>query len=204
MNDRATLMSLSSINHTIKGRDSPKNVFITPPELAKSHIKMIDTLDSDLWLDPCKNSGSYYNHFPTEKKEYCEILEGKDFFEYKGSPDVICDNPPYSMLDKWFDKVIKINPRVYSTLIGVNNLTARRIEKFERAGFGIKKMKMLKVFEWFGLSYIIVFEKGAESVIEIDRKVYREEKPKTEAVLNALEKRKLRLKKSAAEIPKSV
>ena len=175
MNDRVTLMSLSSINHTIKGMD--------PPELAKSHIKMIDTLDSDLWLDPCKNSGSYYNHFPTEKKEYCEILEGKDFFEYKGSPDVICDNPPCSMLDKWFDKVIKINPRVYSTPPGVNNLTARRIEKFERAGFGIKKMKMLKVFEWFGMSYIIVFEKGAESIIEIDRKVYREEKPKTEAVL---------------------
>ena len=122
------------------------------------------------------------NHFPTEKKEYCEILEGKDFFEYKGSPDVICDNPPCSMLDKWFDKVIKINPRVYSTPPGVNNLTARRIEKFERAGFGIKKMKMLKVFEWFGMSYIIVFEKGAESIIEIDRKVYREEKPKTEAV----------------------
>ena len=51
---------------------------------------------------------------------------------------------PYSILDKWFDKVISLNPRVYSTLIGVNNLTARRVEKFEKAGYGIKKIKMLK------------------------------------------------------------
>jgi len=34
---------------------------------------MIDSVDSDLWLDSSKNSGSYYNQFPTDNKDYCEI-----------------------------------------------------------------------------------------------------------------------------------
>jgi hypothetical protein len=164
-------MDQTSIN--IKKLKTPKNVFITPLDLAKKHIDMIDSVDSDLWLDSSKNSGSYYNQFPTDNKDYCEILEGIDFLEYHGEPDIICDNPPYSMLNDWFKKVIELKPRVYSCLIGINNLTARRIEWFKEAGYGIKKLKMLKVYNWFGMSYIVVFEKGYSSIIDIDRKVYR-------------------------------
>ena len=171
---------MSKVGHSIKHRVKANDVFITPLELAKKHIEMIDTKEDDLWLDSCKNKGSYYNQYPTRLKEYCEILEDKDFFEYSGNPDVICDNPPYSILDKWFKKVIELNPRVYSCLIGVGNLTARRIEWFEKAGYGIKKLKMLKVFEWYGMSYIVVFEKGCESIMEIDRKVYRKDEEKEE------------------------
>jgi hypothetical protein len=164
---------MDQTSRKIKQRKTPKNVFITPLDLAKKHIDMIDSVDSDLWLDSSKNSGSYYNQFPTDNKDYCEILEGIDFLEYDGEPDVICDNPPYSMLNAWFRKVIELKPRVYSCLIGINNLTARRIEWFKDAGYGIKKLKMLKVYDWFGMSYIVVFEKGCNSIIDIDRKVYR-------------------------------
>jgi hypothetical protein len=165
----------SKSSHTIKKRENPNDVFITPKALAKNHIDMITALPEELWLDPCKNSGSYYDQYPEwVEKDYCEILEGKDFLEYSGSPDVICDNPPYSMLDKWFKKVIELNPRVYSTLIGVGNLTPRRIEWFEKAGYGITKLKMLKVWKWYGMSYIVVFEKNKNSIMEIDRTVWRE------------------------------
>lgn len=163
----------SKSSHKIKERINANDVFITPLELAKKHIEMIDYNHDDKWLDSCKNSGSYFNQYPTNNKEYCEILEEKDFFDYQGDPDIICDNPPYSMLDKWFKKVIEINPRVYSCLIGVGNLTARRIEWFEQAGYGIKKLRMLKVWKWYGMSYIVVFEKDYKSILEIDRKVYR-------------------------------
>jgi hypothetical protein len=162
----------SKISHSIKQRKTANDVFITPKDLAKKHIDMIDAKEGDLWLDPCKNSGSYYDQYPTENKDYCEILEGKDFLEYEGKPDIICDNPPYSMLDAWFKKVIELEPRVYSTLIGVGNLTARRIEWFQKAGYGIKKLRMLKVYKWYGMSYIVVFEKGCDSIMEIDRTLY--------------------------------
>ena len=157
----------------IKQRIHPNDIFITPVELAEKHINLIPCTEDDLWLDPCKNNGSYYNQFPTQNKEYCEILENKDFFEYQGSPDIIIQNPPYSLLDSWIKKNIELNPRVISFLIGIGNLTTRRIEWLENAGYGITKMKMLKVWKWYGMSVLIVFEKNKQSIIEFDRKIYR-------------------------------
>ena len=163
----------SLISHNIKHRKEAKDIFITPLELAKKHIDIIDYNDEDIWLDPCKNNGSYYNQFPTENREYCEILEDKDFFEYDGNPDIIIQNPPYSLMDKWIKKNIELKPRIISFLIGLGNLTARRIEMFEKADYGLTKMKMLKVFSWYGMSCIVVFEKDKQSIIEYDRKIYR-------------------------------
>ena len=53
-------MSFASRCNNIKSRPKPNDVFITPVELAKKHIDMIDYEEDDLWLDPCKNNGSYY------------------------------------------------------------------------------------------------------------------------------------------------
>jgi len=163
----------AKVSHAIKGRKNAKDVFITPLDLAKNHIDMIDAKEGERWLDCCKNSGAYYNQFPTRNKDYCEILEDKDFLEYDGKVDIICSNPPYSILDEWFKKSIELNPRVISYLIGLGNLTARRIEWMEQAGYGMSKMTMLKVQSWYGMSVIVVFEKEKKSIIEIDRKVYR-------------------------------
>ena len=164
----------SSQSHKIKSRDAPRDVFITPIELAKLNIDMIDKREGELWLDSCKNNGSYYNSFPPSvEKDYCEILEGIDFFDYEGSPDVIVQNPPYSNLDNWIKKNIELEPRIISLLIGVNNLTTRRLEWLYNAGYGLTKMRMLKVWTWFGMSYILIFERGKPSIMEFDRKVWR-------------------------------
>ena len=164
----------SKISHKIKKRDNANDVFITPLGLAKIHIDLHDIKEGEIWLDPCKNDGSYYNQFPNNvKKDYCEILENKDFLEYDKKVDVIIQNPPYSMLDLWFKKNIELNPRSFSMLIGVGNLTARRIEWCENAGYGITKLKMLKVWKWYGMSYIVVFEKDKKSIMSIDRKVWK-------------------------------
>ena len=60
----------SSTGHKIKARDNPRDVFITPRELAKVHIDYIDAKEDDVWFDPCRfnENGSYYSQFPTEKK----------------------------------------------------------------------------------------------------------------------------------------
>jgi len=169
-------MSIPNSAHMIKKREKPKDVFITPLKLSKLHIDFIDTNENDIWLDPCKNNGSYYNQIPTDKKEWCEILEGKDFFKYKGNPTIIVQNPPYSLLNDWIKKNIELNPRVISLLIGIGNLTTRRIEWLENAGYGLTKMKILKVWKWFGMSVIVNFEKDKKSIIDFDRTIYREDK----------------------------
>ena len=69
----------SSSSHQIKKRDNANDVFITPLELAKKAIDMVDYQENFVWYDPFKNSGSYYNQFPSEcEKEWSEILDGKD------------------------------------------------------------------------------------------------------------------------------
>ena len=139
----------SSQSHKIKSRDAPRDIFITPPLLAKLNIDMIEWREGEIWLDSCKNN------------------------EYDGEPDIIIQNPPYSNLDEWIKKNIELNPRIISLLIGVNNLTTRRLEWLYEAGYGLVKMRMLKVWRWFGMSYILVFERGKPSVLDIDRKVWR-------------------------------
>ena len=166
----------SNISHNIKKRTKANDVFITPLEIAKQQIQLHNINDNDLWLDPCRNNkeGSYFNNFPQNvRKDWCEILEGKDFFEYDENIDIICGNPPYSLMDKWIKKTLKLNPKEFSLLIGIGNLTTRRIEIIENAGYGLSKMKMLKIYDWYGMSCIVVFEKNKKSIIEYDRKVYK-------------------------------
>lgn len=167
----------SDSSHKIKKRDSPNDVFITPLNLAKINIDMIETNESDVWFDPFKNNGSYYNQYPTDNKDWCEILEGKDFFSYGGDVDVICSNPPYSLMDKILYKSCELNPRVIAYLIGVGNLTTRRIEMMENHGYKIVKLHMCKVWKWYGMSFFVVWEKTeSDGIISYDRTVWREDK----------------------------
>ena len=133
-----------------------------------------------LILDPCANNvdGSYIKTLRDlgyTKVDYCEITMGKDFFEYDGKPFAIIGNPPYSIIDKWLAQSVKLDPYVISYLIGQGNLTAKRIEDMNKAGYSLTKCKMVKVYKWYGMSYLVHFEKrcGVHNCIEIDRKVYR-------------------------------
>jgi|TARA_R110000822_G_scaffold87564_1_gene203701 hypothetical protein len=164
-------------NHDIKRRATSNDIFITPPEVAKIQIGLHSDVffnDASLWLDPCCHTlaGSYYSNF-IGKKEWCEITMGKCFFDYSGKPDVICGNPPYSLLDQFIEKILVIQPQEFSLLLALHGLTTRRLEIIEKAGFCLVRMKMLKIYKWFGMSAICVFTKGEKPCITYDRKVYR-------------------------------
>ncbi len=184
----------SSTSHKIKSRTTGNDVFITPRKLAKLHIDMIpekyhgNTFGVyDTWLDPCKNDGSYYDQFPEMcDTEYCEILEDKDFFDWEsscGGPQVIIGNPPYSILDAWLKHTLEQRPDCFSYLIGQGALTTRRMEWIEEAGYTITRLHLTKVYKWYGMSYIIVCERGQDLPQKItkDRTIWREDdKPKPE------------------------
>jgi hypothetical protein len=164
----------SCTSHTIKKRECPNDVFITPLPLALTHINMIEGRDGDTWYDPFKNNGSYYNQFPTQKKEWSEILEEKDFFTYDGTPSIICSNPPYSCIDAVLQKSISLKPRIISYLLGVGNLTARRMEMMEKEGYFIQSLHMCKVYKWYGMSACIVWSNEIDqSIFSYDRVVWK-------------------------------
>lgn len=169
---------ISQISRKIKNRNKPKDVFITPVGLAKLHIKMTEkyTEDNVLWLDPFKNSGVYYNNFNTDKKDWCEILDGRDFFKYDTSHNniTICSNPPYSIIDKLLKKSIELKPHVISYLLKFHNITTKRLEFMEKNGYNVVYFHLTKVYDWYGMSSIIIFQKTDKpSIIKYDRKVWK-------------------------------
>ena len=171
----------SKISHDIKSRKKAKDVFITPIALAKKHIEMTKkySKNNSLWLDPFRNSGVYYNNFDTDEKDWCEILDGRDFFKYDTSHNdiTICSNPPYSMIDDVLKMSIMLEPKVISYLLLIHHLTTRRLESMEKKGYTIQNIYLTKVYKWYGMSAIVTWVKTNEpSIINYDRKVWREGK----------------------------
>jgi hypothetical protein len=170
---------ISKTSHLIKNRTTSNDIFLTPIKLAKFHISSIKGKSDDIWFDPFRNNGNYYNNYPTimKNRRWTEILKGRDFFTCNFEKNmIICSNPPYSCLDRIITKFIELEPKIISILIGVGNLTARRIEVLENAGYKIIFLHMCKVYKFYGMSYIVTFEKtDKESIMSYDRTVWREE-----------------------------
>jgi len=158
----------SKISHKIKKRDNANDVFITPLGLAKIHIDLHDIKEGEVWLDPCKNDGSYYNQFPNNvKKDYCEILENKDFLEYDKKVDCIIGNPPYSLWNKWIEKTCELTDK-FCYIMSCYNLTPPRLNQINKLGYGITYFKLLKINWWFSPSFIVIFEKNKKSIIDFE------------------------------------
>lgn len=164
-----------SVASGIKRRERPNDIWYSPPEIVRQHISMIPSEYHKVeykWLDPFYGTGLYFNGYPHENKDFTEIEMGKDFFEYQEPVDVICSNPPYSMLTRVFDHSISLRPRVISYLIGIMNLTPARIRKLNNAGYGLTYMKIYNVRYWFATTVVVVFEMGRPNIIDYDTTMY--------------------------------
>jgi len=157
----------SSITHGIKHRIVSDDEFYTPEILAERLIKLIPLDKDDVVLSAAYGTGNFYKHYPGAK-EYTT-----DFFHWHKKVDWIIDNPPYSKLDRWLDHSADVCEKGFAYLIGLHNLTPRRIGILEERGFFIKKIHLCKVFKWFGISAFIVWEKSPGGLVEYDRTVWR-------------------------------
>lgn len=167
----------SSTSHSIKHRKKPKDVFFTPTAVANTHIGLISSNDTELWLDPFRGSGNYYSQFPTQNpKDWCEITEGKNFFDFHNKVDVICSNPPFSCIDSVLEKSIELKPRIISYLLLHGSMTPKRLERLNNAGYGLTHMYICKVYTWYGMAEAYVFEQNKDNShcsITYDRIVHR-------------------------------
>ena len=163
----------SETNRTIQKRTNANDVFYTPETAVRSHLALINSHEGDKWFDPFLGQGAYFNAYPTTNKDWCEIAKDRDFFTYHDKVDIICSNPPYSMIDRVLEHSVTLEPRIISYLIGQGNLTTKRIEYMNTQGYGLASLHMLKVWKWFGMSYIVTFEKGKQNVVSFDRTIHR-------------------------------
>ncbi len=162
----------------VKKRDCPNDVFITPDSLIEVHFNLIKPYlkEDDIILDPCSHhTQKYYNKFKDcgYETDWCEITMGRDFLLHDRVCNVICGNPPYSIINPFLDKIIELRPRVCSLLIGFMNLTTKRLEVMEKAGYKLKEFHLTKVHAWFGMSLLVVWELGGNNCINYDRTIHK-------------------------------
>jgi len=94
------------------------DVVYTPVIFSKTIIDIIKP--SGTILEPCKGDGAFYNLLPSHS-EYCEITEGKDFFNYNKNVDWIVGNPPYSIFYQWLKHSFSLAKNV-SYLLPINKV----------------------------------------------------------------------------------
>ena len=91
------------------GTGTLNDVVMTPQQTAIEIIEYFSP--SGLVLEPCRGSGNIYNNLPGQK-EWCEVSEGVDFFNYNKRVDWIITNPPYSIYDKFLLKSLEVADNV--------------------------------------------------------------------------------------------
>lgn len=71
-----------------------RDIVYTPDDVVKDMVSFFPL--SGKCLDPCRGHGAFWDRLP-DGSDWCEIKDGKDFFDYDLQVDWIIGNPPYSI-----------------------------------------------------------------------------------------------------------
>ena len=91
------------------GHLNPNDVVFTLEWLAKQTSVMFDF--KGVVLEPCKGEGVFMKYLP-ENTEWCEITEGKNFYDYNKKVDWIVTNPPYSDFNRFLEHSFLLSDNV--------------------------------------------------------------------------------------------
>jgi hypothetical protein len=86
-----------------------KDVVYTPDKIAIDIISWCHP--TGVCLDPCRGDGAFFRNFPNER-DWCELVEGRNFFDYTRRIDWIIGNPPYSIFDEWLTHSMEISNNI--------------------------------------------------------------------------------------------
>lgn len=155
-------MSVKAIHHA-KGHAN--DTIFTPKPLALRAIEMANIQPDESVLDPSRGGGVFYDNLPECKKDYCEITEGKDFYDWMEGVDVVIGNPPYSQWKKWLKHTLSICRKRFVYIFGATSLSGNRLKMILDAGFGITQIHICKVAWWMNQSMVVVAEKGKPTIM---------------------------------------
>jgi hypothetical protein len=122
----------------------PTDIVKTPDDVVRDVISFFQPTGK--CLDPCKGDGAFWQYLP-QGSEWCEIREGRDFFEYTESVDWIIGNPPYSIFAKWL---------YYSFEIADNIVYVIPVNKVFNSNFMLKQ-----IYNYGGIKHIRVMGHGS-------------------------------------------
>ena len=154
-----------------KHSHSDRDRIFTPPELAKRLISKIPALADDSWLDPCYGTGVFFDNFPTNNKDYCEIDMDIDFLKSDKIADWVVTNIPFSKPKEFIFKMADSCKKGFGILCLANSMTATRLKKLEQKGLYLHNITILYVKSWgFGYRtdfYVFTKSKSTHEIIII-------------------------------------
>lgn len=113
---------------------------MTPPHIARMIVRHFKP--SGMVLEPARGIGNIYNEL-TGKKDWCEINEGKDFFDYNKKVDWIITNPPYSIYDKFLEHAFEIADNVVFLVPIAKAFKSMNIERMVDKYGGLKEIYVI-------------------------------------------------------------
>jgi hypothetical protein len=137
------------------------DVVMTPDPLALDIVKHFQPYG---WkcLEPCKGEGAFMRAFEScgINADWCEIREGKDFFQYSGHVDWIITNPPFSILTNFLEHSLKVADNIVFICLGNAMFFKKRIRLIKQAKFGFKEIVFIdtppKPWPQFGIQMAVV------------------------------------------------
>ena len=135
------------------------DVHYTPKDLAHkivNHYKPTGKV-----LEPCKGDDAFYSH--NAFTDWCEIQQGKDFFDFEETVDWIITNPPYSIFAQFLEHSMEIAQDIVFAPIKLDKFLSskKRHRMYIHYGFGIKELirlpeKIERPFPQTGFQYYAI------------------------------------------------
>lgn len=125
-------------------------------------------------LDPARGDGAFYDQIEGEK-DWCEISQGRDFFDYRARADSIITNPPWSLFRQFLVHSMELANDIYF-LVSIDLVfTKDCIRDVRNGGFGIKEIYLVDApsnFPQSGFQIGVVhFKKGFTCDVHISEDI---------------------------------
>ncbi|HVS54010.1 MAG TPA: hypothetical protein VHD62_16770 [Opitutaceae bacterium] len=102
-------------------------------------------------LEPCKGTGNFYRALRAHTQsaaavlsvDWCEVKQGRDFFEWQDKVDWIVTNPPWSQIRAFLQHAMRVSDNIVF-LLTINHVwTKARVRDVRDAGFGIREIVLV-------------------------------------------------------------
>jgi hypothetical protein len=121
-------------------------------------------------LDPCSGKGAFLRYLPGA--DWCEITEGRSFFECTQHYDWIVGNPPYSMFAPWLRHSFTLAENILYLLPAIRCWISTKIIKDIKLYGGIRTIAVYpnNLFNEWSIGFAICaihFQRNYKGKIEV-------------------------------------
>lgn len=144
----------------------------TPATLATLLIQKTPLVAGDRVLEPFKGEGAFYDNLPDNVlKDWCEIMQGRDYKDYEGEIDWVISNPPFRLetdngrKNAFFQILDYYSTRVKKGIAFLGNdycfstLTPNRMKDLNEKGLYLTGYTICNVKKWRGRYFYLIFTK---------------------------------------------